>query len=1028
MNVREVASSPSFCPAIPDHELIELIGRGSYGEVWRARNVVGTERAVKIVRRQWFDSDRPYLREFNGIQKFEPVSRQHDGVVDILHLGRAADDSYFYYVMELADAVDSRATSHLSPCVPSSGIPEQISASDKGLSGSAYAPGTLRAVLKSQGRLPLGEVVELGVAICEALGHLHRHGLVHRDVKPSNLIFVGGRLKLADIGLVAGVGEAKSFVGTEGYIPPEGPGSPQADLYSLGKVLYEASTGKDRNEFPDLPEDFRGTHEGDSFADLNEILLRACAADPARRYASAEQMRAELLLLQSGRSVRGLRANERLLKRLKFSGAMGTVLLILALGAFAFQQRETRLARERQQAAEALARVEVEHRREIEAQAHLLRHTAYAADMTLTAQALERGDEEIARQTLLRHVPAAGQPDVRGWEWRHYWHRAEGDPSVGLLAGTNGLNGLALVPGTATLLSCGGGGEIQQWDPAARKLLRRWDTGDHLWWAIAVHPSGTNAVVLSALNDEAALIDLRSGEYRLVPLGGDNAGFQIIASPDGTAYLHTSGGWGFAATNGLTMIRDATFTPMRTLPQSGQRSALSATGHLLATGAWIDRIKLWRWPGLEPAGELGPVGGIASLDFSPDGRWLVTGGNLGELCLWDVTRRELRHRREAHDRTTVGSVQFSPDGRSLLTATGNQTLVLWDAESLTPRRVLRGYADLPVRAIWSQDGNSVYSTTHRYGVRVWPVADPPTPQITDGMETRHTFFSPDSRWIAHQVRTDGGIAIRLAADQTILAQLPGPFWNHGFLRDGQGIVLGLTNLYQLGIYSVTNLSLLRDVSLELLPAGTRLNSGTAISPDNLWIAKACSSGEIAVWELSTGRLRHLFVAHPRGVLRLCFSHDSRWLLSCGEDATVRLWSVDDFKPVSAYQGQAGASSMAFSSDDRMVVLAWLDGGAAVYDRETSQRLGSFPVRADGLVCFSPDGRTLIVADYSQLQFWNLVSGREAGALALGGHKGHFMTLSPDGQVLATTTMEGTIRLFRAPPPILPAPAPSVPSR
>ena len=64
---------------------------------------------------------------------------------------------------------------------------------------------------------------------------------------------MNGRPKLADIGLVAATDATCSFVGTEGYLPPEGPGTPQADLYSLGKVLYEASTGKDRRDFPELP-------------------------------------------------------------------------------------------------------------------------------------------------------------------------------------------------------------------------------------------------------------------------------------------------------------------------------------------------------------------------------------------------------------------------------------------------------------------------------------------------------------------------------------------------------------------------------------------------------------------------------------------------------------------------------------------------------------------------------------------------------------------------------------------------------
>src|SRR4030095_12444142 len=86
-----------------DHELLRCIGRGSYGEVWLARNVMGTYRAVKIVYPKNFENDRPYPREFNGIKKFEPVSRTHEGLMDILQVGRNEEGKYFYYVMELAD-------------------------------------------------------------------------------------------------------------------------------------------------------------------------------------------------------------------------------------------------------------------------------------------------------------------------------------------------------------------------------------------------------------------------------------------------------------------------------------------------------------------------------------------------------------------------------------------------------------------------------------------------------------------------------------------------------------------------------------------------------------------------------------------------------------------------------------------------------------------------------------------------------------------------------------------------------------
>src|SRR6266571_5482584 len=90
-------------PQIPDHELLRRVGEGAYGEVWLARNVMGTYRAVKIVYRRSFSDERPYEREFAGIKKFEPISRAHGSQVDILHVGRNDKAGYFFYVMELAD-------------------------------------------------------------------------------------------------------------------------------------------------------------------------------------------------------------------------------------------------------------------------------------------------------------------------------------------------------------------------------------------------------------------------------------------------------------------------------------------------------------------------------------------------------------------------------------------------------------------------------------------------------------------------------------------------------------------------------------------------------------------------------------------------------------------------------------------------------------------------------------------------------------------------------------------------------------
>src|SRR5262249_31592659 len=162
----------------------------------------------------------------------------------------------------------------------------------------SYRPHTLRAG-SEHGRLPFEQCLQLGLDLAAALAHLHKHGLVHRDIKPSNIIFVNGIPKLADIGLVTDTDEAKSYVGTEGFIPPEGPGTPQADIYSLGKVLYEISTGKDRRSFPEPATRLGEFADHDRLLEFNEIVLKACQSAPEKRYAAAEQMRSDLLLLES---------------------------------------------------------------------------------------------------------------------------------------------------------------------------------------------------------------------------------------------------------------------------------------------------------------------------------------------------------------------------------------------------------------------------------------------------------------------------------------------------------------------------------------------------------------------------------------------------------------------------------------------------------------------------------------------------------------------------------------------------------
>ncbi len=276
-------------PAELDYELVRLIGRGGYGDVWLVRDRSGNYFACKVVYRESFGNARPYEREYEGIQKFEPVSRANESQVKILHTGRRDAAGYFFYIMELADDVEPTTT----------------------FDPATYVPKTLRSEIESRKKLPVAECIQLGLSLTAALENLHGHGLIHRDIKPANIIFVQGKPKLADIGLVTDLDVTVSYVGTEGFIPPEGPKSAQADIYALGKVLYEIATGKDRLEFPELPENLSELPDRETLLELNAIIIKACETNPDKRYASARAFHQDLALLTKGKSVRRIHASRR---------------------------------------------------------------------------------------------------------------------------------------------------------------------------------------------------------------------------------------------------------------------------------------------------------------------------------------------------------------------------------------------------------------------------------------------------------------------------------------------------------------------------------------------------------------------------------------------------------------------------------------------------------------------------------------------------------------------------------------------
>jgi len=283
-----IPAQPVFAPAAAAHELPDVpgyellpspFGQGAYGSVWLARNAAREWRAVKLIYLKNFQDDlSPYEREFNGISRYQPISDKHPSLLRVYFVSEKFA-RHFYYVMELGDSLEPGWERE-----PKTYKPRDLA------SDCARAPG---------GRLQARECLRIGIDLSDALDFLHRQGLTHRDIKPQNIIFVHGRPKLADLGLIGEIrppDQPRTLLGTPGYMPPppEFPGTPQADIYALGVVLYVLSTGRAPAFLPEISTTIAGNLDATEFFAVNAIILKACQPDPAERYPSALEMQRAL--------------------------------------------------------------------------------------------------------------------------------------------------------------------------------------------------------------------------------------------------------------------------------------------------------------------------------------------------------------------------------------------------------------------------------------------------------------------------------------------------------------------------------------------------------------------------------------------------------------------------------------------------------------------------------------------------------------------------------------------------------------
>ncbi|MCH7872170.1 MAG: serine/threonine protein kinase, partial [Planctomycetes bacterium] len=256
-----------------DYELIRTCGQGSFGVVWIVRDRAGAYRAMKVVEFGRLVGDVIPKREIQALEHYCLNVPDHPNLAQIYHIGR--NERWLYYTMELADDLHTGRTVRKN-------LPTN------------YEPMTLLDVLR-RGRLSVDTAVEIALRLLSGVSCLHRAGLVHRDVKPANIIFVNREVKLTDFSLVSVRQSQMSKAGTPRYMPPDECMDATADTYALGKILYELISGGKLATFPRLPREEQISSSKVDLEKLDAFLETSCARNAERRFATAADMRTALL-------------------------------------------------------------------------------------------------------------------------------------------------------------------------------------------------------------------------------------------------------------------------------------------------------------------------------------------------------------------------------------------------------------------------------------------------------------------------------------------------------------------------------------------------------------------------------------------------------------------------------------------------------------------------------------------------------------------------------------------------------------